>query len=96
MLDYYNCLSFDVLKINLFSDENVCFFGICYHCKKEDPVCGRGKWMEGSVILWLPNHFVLKKYRHPWQRTYTSKLALYDRFCCNSMSYLSLFDLSCQ
>ena len=26
--------------------------------------------MEGAVILWLPNHVKLKKFRSPWQRTY--------------------------
>lgn len=49
---------------------NTCFYGICFYCSAHDPVCAKQDIMEGALILWLPDHFVLKKFRHPWQRTY--------------------------
>ena len=52
------------------AEGNTCFYGACYYCKKSDPACGDGSIMEGSLTLWLPDKWKVKKQRHPWQRTY--------------------------
>ena len=49
---------------------NVCFYGVCYYCKRAEGACGDGDIMEGSLSLWLPQWYSLKWHRHPYQRTY--------------------------
>uniref|UniRef100_A0A1B6DK39 FAM20 C-terminal domain-containing protein n=1 Tax=Clastoptera arizonana TaxID=38151 RepID=A0A1B6DK39_9HEMI len=49
---------------------DTCFYGVCYYCKPQDAVCATQDIIEGALILWLPEHLPLKKFRHPWQRTY--------------------------
>ncbi|XP_065829885.1 glycosaminoglycan xylosylkinase-like [Oscarella lobularis] len=61
------------LSDTFFRDENtgnVCFYGVCYYCKRSDPACAKGHTMEGSVTLWLPAERKLKTWPHPWRRTY--------------------------
>lgn len=55
------------------SENKTCFYGVCYYCRPNDSVCcDDDGFLEGAVILWLPEHLTLKKYRHPWQRSYQS------------------------
>lgn len=54
---------------------NTCFYGVCFYCNSQDPVCAKQDIMEGALILWLPDHFALKKFRHPWQRTYKKDIS---------------------
>ena len=49
---------------------NICFYGECYYCRREEAACAEGEIMEGSVTLWLPNWYEMKTRRHPYQRTY--------------------------
>ncbi|XP_049806095.1 glycosaminoglycan xylosylkinase isoform X1 [Schistocerca nitens] len=49
---------------------DTCLYGVCYYCSPQDPVCAHKDVMEGALIYWLPESYKLKKYRHPWQRTY--------------------------
>ena len=49
---------------------NTCFYGVCYYCTREEPACANGSVLEGSLTLWLPDMWQVKKLRHPWQRTY--------------------------
>eukprot|EP00794_Sanderia_malayensis_P016215 gene16215-17847_t len=51
-------------------NRDVCFYGVCYYCKKSEAACGNGNIMEGSITIWLPHGWELKNNRHPWQRTY--------------------------
>ncbi|XP_054272069.1 glycosaminoglycan xylosylkinase [Macrosteles quadrilineatus] len=60
----------ELLKTFDQEDNNTCFYGVCHYCGPHDPVCASGQVLEGSLILWLPEEFPLKKFRHPWQRTY--------------------------
>uniref|UniRef100_A0A1B6G677 FAM20 C-terminal domain-containing protein n=1 Tax=Cuerna arida TaxID=1464854 RepID=A0A1B6G677_9HEMI len=53
---------------------NTCFYGVCYYCSPQDPVCASQDILEGALILWLPQDYTLKKFRHPWQRTYKSNM----------------------
>jgi glycosaminoglycan xylosylkinase len=49
--------------------------------------------MEGAVILWLPNHVKLKKFRSPWQRTYKENVKAPwekdDAFCSKLQDHSS-------
>ena len=36
-------------------------------------MCAAGSRLEGAVILWLSAKWKLKKYPHPWRRTYNTK-----------------------
>lgn len=60
----------NLLKTFFLNGNNTCFFGICYYCHAGDPVCAEGDVLEGAVILWLPEKYKLKGYKHPWRRTY--------------------------
>ncbi|CAH1401373.1 unnamed protein product [Nezara viridula] len=63
---------------------NTCFYGVCRYCKREDAVCAEGDLLEGSITLWFPNSWQLKRVRHPWQRSYSSAPApweVYRDFC---------------
>ena len=61
----------DKLKKTFFNkSDDVCFYGVCMYCKKELSICAKGGILEGSVTLWLPNNPSLRKWRHPYQRTY--------------------------
>lgn len=55
-------------------DGNVCFYGKCHYCNKENSLCAEGDKLEGTVILWLPSTLSLKTERHPWRRLYRDKL----------------------
>ncbi|KAK7873562.1 hypothetical protein R5R35_008802 [Gryllus longicercus] len=56
---------------------NTCLYGVCYYCSPQDPVCAHKNVMEGALIMWLPSgpSYKLKKFRHPWQRTYRVDMA---------------------
>ncbi|KAL1132036.1 hypothetical protein AAG570_011644 [Ranatra chinensis] len=72
-------VSSDLLKDTFHvKDGNTCFYGVCIYCKKEDSICGSGDMLEGSISLWLPENFSIKKARHPWQRSYSEKPASWE------------------
>ncbi|XP_064089471.1 glycosaminoglycan xylosylkinase-like [Macrobrachium nipponense] len=57
----------------------LCFFGVCYYCRKDASVCDNGSTFEGTVILWLPRRLPLTHIPHPWARTYKrTKLAQWE------------------
>jgi hypothetical protein len=60
------------LRKTYFKDDggNMCFYGECYYCRREEAACAQGEVMEGSVTLWLPDWYEMKTRRHPYQRTY--------------------------
>ncbi|XP_050526802.1 glycosaminoglycan xylosylkinase [Daktulosphaira vitifoliae] len=59
--------------------KETCFFGKCFYCKKEDPVCTKSGRLEGAAIFYLPSHLNLQAYLHPWRRTYnTNKFARWE------------------
>ncbi|KAG8259573.1 Glycosaminoglycan xylosylkinase [Homalodisca vitripennis] len=62
--------SSNLLKTFHQEGNNTCFYGVCYYCSPQDPVCASQDILEGALILWLPQDYTLKKFRHPWQRTY--------------------------
>ncbi|XP_063215949.1 glycosaminoglycan xylosylkinase isoform X2 [Bacillus rossius redtenbacheri] len=53
---------------------NTCFYGVCYYCSPQDPVCAQKDVLEGALIMWL-SPGKLKKLRSPWQRTYKAGVA---------------------
>jgi hypothetical protein len=63
---FHFVLCFDGIYIG----NNTCFYGVCYFCGPNQPVCAQKDVMEGALILWLPLEYKLKKHRSPWQRTY--------------------------
>lgn len=64
----------DALKKTFFTQgNNTCFYGVCYYCKRAEPACADGDVIESSITIWLPQQWSLKSWRHPWQRTYSSK-----------------------
>ncbi|XP_066998611.2 glycosaminoglycan xylosylkinase isoform X2 [Anabrus simplex] len=76
---------------------NTCFYGVCYYCSAQDPVCARKDVMEGALIMWLPPGplFKLKKFRNPWQRTYRPELAARwetDDNYCNKLKATRLYN----
>ncbi|KAK7070211.1 Glycosaminoglycan xylosylkinase [Halocaridina rubra] len=57
----------------------LCFYGVCYYCRKDASVCDNGRIFEGTVILWLPRRLPLSHIPHPWARTYKrTKLAQWE------------------
>nr|CAD7462009.1 unnamed protein product [Timema tahoe] len=73
---------------------NTCFYGVCYYCSPQDPVCAKRDVMEGALIMWLPHGYILKKYRNPWQRTYkTDVLARWevDQQYCDKVKVSRLY-----
>ncbi|XP_075227047.1 glycosaminoglycan xylosylkinase isoform X2 [Lycorma delicatula] len=76
-------------------DTKTCFYGICYYCQPKKGVCSDDSGMlEGAVILWLPSHLQLKKYRHPWQRSYrTGVIARWelDNEYCKKVRKISMY-----
>ncbi|KAK8383423.1 hypothetical protein O3P69_019070 [Scylla paramamosain] len=57
----------------------VCFYGVCYYCNKNESVCDNGATLEGVVTMWLPPHLPLTQLHHPWARTYIrTKLAPWE------------------
>nr|CAD7605255.1 unnamed protein product [Timema genevievae] len=73
---------------------NTCFYGVCYYCSPQDPVCAKRDVMEGALIMWLPHGYILKKYRNPWQRTYkTDVLARWevDQQYCDKVKLSRLY-----
>lgn len=61
-------------------DNKTCFYGKCYFCRKEDPVCAdENSLLNGAVIFNFKAS--LNNYRSPWQRTYKKdKKALWQKF----------------
>ncbi|XP_063215950.1 glycosaminoglycan xylosylkinase isoform X3 [Bacillus rossius redtenbacheri] len=63
---------------------NTCFYGVCYYCSPQDPVCAQKDVLEGALIMWL-SPGKLKKLRSPWQRTYKAGVAarweLDEQYC---------------
>ncbi|EDO44241.1 predicted protein [Nematostella vectensis] len=57
---------------------NTCFYGVCYYCNKEEAACANKTSMEGSMTIWLPQGWALRKWRHPWQRTYNNRKASWE------------------
>nr|CAD7431447.1 unnamed protein product [Timema monikensis] len=83
------------MKISLsILGNNTCFYGVCYYCSPQDPVCAKRDVMEGALIMWLPHGYILKKYRNPWQRTYkTDVLARWevDQQYCDKVKLSRLY-----
>nr|XP_018913927.1 PREDICTED: glycosaminoglycan xylosylkinase [Bemisia tabaci] len=52
------------------NDNETCMYGVCYYCHPNDPVCTENGMLDGALILWLPEYMEIKKYKHPWRRTY--------------------------
>jgi len=67
---------------------HTCFYGNCASCSPRFSVCGGkhgqdnsgrdGDILEGALILMLPPYYHLKKFRHPWQRTYNNFSARWE------------------
>ncbi|XP_063600639.1 glycosaminoglycan xylosylkinase-like [Penaeus indicus] len=58
----------------------MCFYGICTFCKKEESVCENFNSVEGSVVIWLPKRLTLEEESHPWHRTYVkNEFAKWER-----------------
>ncbi|XP_041837725.1 extracellular serine/threonine protein kinase FAM20C-like isoform X2 [Melanotaenia boesemani] len=61
---------------------NVCFYGQCsYYCSTEHAVCGRPRYLEGSMAVMLPDRSLAtrRSWRSPWRRSYSrSKLAKWE------------------
>ncbi|KAK7502652.1 hypothetical protein BaRGS_00006227, partial [Batillaria attramentaria] len=55
-------------------DGNLCFYGKCHYCNKDNMLCADGDRLEGTVILWLPTNIKLRTERHPWRRLYRDRL----------------------
>ncbi|XP_045106680.1 glycosaminoglycan xylosylkinase-like [Portunus trituberculatus] len=54
----------------------ICFYGVCQYCNKNNSVCDNGALLESAVMLWLPPHLPLMQLHNPWKRTYRpTKLA---------------------
>ncbi|XP_069983274.1 glycosaminoglycan xylosylkinase-like isoform X2 [Penaeus vannamei] len=55
-----------------YADENneTCFYGVCYYCRRTKPVCTTRGLLEGVVILWFPDHLPVVKFLHPWRSKY--------------------------
>ncbi|XP_071947852.1 glycosaminoglycan xylosylkinase-like isoform X2 [Antedon mediterranea] len=60
----------ELMKTFIYRDGNQCFYGKCFYCTPLEPACAEGEIMEGSVTLWLPKKMALRRWRHPWSRTY--------------------------
>ncbi|RWS31781.1 glycosaminoglycan xylosylkinase-like protein [Leptotrombidium deliense] len=74
------------LNASVFSN---CFYGQCYYCSPQKCVCpDYNGYLEGSIILLLPERLVLHQYRNPWQRTYKHNVvATWEQdpyFCFNT------------
>nr|XP_027220461.1 glycosaminoglycan xylosylkinase-like [Penaeus vannamei] len=48
----------------------MCLYGVCHYCRKNESVCENFHSLEGSVIMWLPKKLRLLEEPHPWRRTY--------------------------
>ncbi|KAL3870931.1 hypothetical protein ACJMK2_038959 [Sinanodonta woodiana] len=76
-------------------DENTCFYGKCLYCHgPETGVCAKGSVLEGTLVLWLPEHYTLKLHKHPWARTYKEgKAAKWetDEDYCFKVTQMDLF-----
>ncbi|XP_033114493.1 glycosaminoglycan xylosylkinase-like [Anneissia japonica] len=60
----------EFLKTFTKRDGDTCFYGKCFYCTPLESACADGDLMEGSVTLWLPKKLALRRWRHPWSRTY--------------------------
>ncbi|KAI6650281.1 Glycosaminoglycan xylosylkinase [Oopsacas minuta] len=48
---------------------NMCLYGVCYYCSKDDPVCANGNILEGSLSLWIPDRYTIMKFKNPcWNK----------------------------
>ncbi|XP_047483031.1 glycosaminoglycan xylosylkinase-like [Penaeus chinensis] len=52
------------------NEGQMCFYGICTFCNKNESVCENFNSLEGSVTMWMPERLVLEEIIHPWHRTY--------------------------
>nr|XP_027228935.1 glycosaminoglycan xylosylkinase-like [Penaeus vannamei] len=61
-------------------DGDLCYFGNCEFCDRKWPACEEDQYLEGAVVLWLPEHYVASEPHHPWGRTYIKgKLADWEK-----------------
>ncbi|XP_077463642.1 glycosaminoglycan xylosylkinase-like isoform X2 [Stigmatopora argus] len=84
-----------LLATFLSQGNNTCFYGKCRDCRKNEPACGQGDVLEGSLTLWLPDAWPLQKHRNPWGRTYRKgKQARweYDESFCSEVKKMPLYD----
>ncbi|ROT69052.1 putative glycosaminoglycan xylosylkinase-like [Penaeus vannamei] len=51
-------------------DGDLCYFGNCEFCDRKWPACEEDQYLEGAVVMWLPEHYVASEPHHPWGRTY--------------------------
>uniref|UniRef100_A0A2S2QHM9 Glycosaminoglycan xylosylkinase n=1 Tax=Sipha flava TaxID=143950 RepID=A0A2S2QHM9_9HEMI len=65
--------------------KEMCLYGKCFYCKREDPVCTKSERLEGAAIFHLPPYMKLKQRLHPWRRTYnenkTARWETDNNFC---------------
>ncbi|XP_027220601.1 glycosaminoglycan xylosylkinase [Penaeus vannamei] len=58
----------------------MCLYGVCHYCRKNESVCENFHSLEGSVIMWLPKKLRLLEEPHPWRRTYVkNKFAKWEK-----------------
>ncbi|KAJ4427672.1 hypothetical protein ANN_25321, partial [Periplaneta americana] len=84
----------DLLDTFYQEGNNTCFYGVCYFCGPNQPVCAQKDLMEGALILWLPSEYKLKKHRSPWQRTYKPEAAArweLDKDYCKKIKSVKLY-----
>ncbi|KAB7500823.1 Glycosaminoglycan xylosylkinase [Armadillidium nasatum] len=66
-------------KTVFYQGRRTCFYGECHFCRRKTPVCDDGVFIDGALILWLPDHLPLAHIVHPWARTYQKdKLARWE------------------
>ncbi|XP_023713908.1 glycosaminoglycan xylosylkinase isoform X2 [Cryptotermes secundus] len=85
----------DLLETFYQEGNNTCFYGVCYFCGPNQPVCAQKDVMEGALVLWLPSKYKLKKHRSPWQRTYKSHTVArweVDDDYCMRVKAMKLYD----
>ncbi|XP_021924010.1 glycosaminoglycan xylosylkinase isoform X2 [Zootermopsis nevadensis] len=87
----------DLLETFYQEGNNTCFYGVCYFCGPNQPVCAQKDVMEGALILWLPPEYKLKKHRSPWQRTYKPQTIArweVDKNYCERIKAMKLYNPS--
>ncbi|RXG61108.1 Glycosaminoglycan xylosylkinase [Armadillidium vulgare] len=66
-------------KTVFYQGRRTCFYGECHFCRRKTPVCDDGVFIDGALILWLPDNLPLAHIVHPWARTYQKdKLARWE------------------
>ncbi|KAJ9582458.1 hypothetical protein L9F63_003151, partial [Diploptera punctata] len=85
----------DLLDTFYQEGNNTCFYGVCYFCGPNEPVCAQKDVMEGALIMWLPAEYKLKKHRSPWQRTYKAQTVArweVDKDYCKKVKAMKLYN----